>query len=74
MQNDLYTKAILTLIALSLSAIAVQILVTRTAAADVQVSKVTICVPKQPDYWEWNCGVGASGNLLQVRTHNSPVD
>ena len=49
MKSDLYTKVILTVIALALSAIAFQLTMPSAFAQNNGITKVAICDPKNPD-------------------------
>lgn len=62
MKIDIYTKAVLTVIALSLSAIAIQMAIGNAYAAEA-VTKVTIC-----DELGRGCGKGYGDNLLHVKS------
>jgi hypothetical protein len=61
MTTDRYTKVVLTVIAVALSAIALQLSIPSAFAQSNRPVKVWLCDPRNPD---WCADVGTSGGLV----------
>ena len=61
MTTDLYTKAVLTVIAIALSGIALQHAIPSAFAQSNRPIKVLLCDPTKPD---WCADIGRAGGLI----------